>query len=419
MAAGRASASNATYQFQDTDTVPAPVRDRDLPNIEARSYEVRIAKKSESTRAYLFDDPTGAKPVVGRIMLLKKDLEPIMAFRILRTFAENKQFIAKRVRRYGNHEDLTLNESLTALERVNEIPLPGSMNYSTEDVQDMKELTEGSELDGAGAFPAPRGAPDFFRSDDMTPPAPSPSAAPQPEIPDAPAPVASPPAEEEKRAPAEEPLPDTEEYDAELDAGSSPSPNGKPSDRIAGRVSRNEDDEEVYDPSALQIEEVDPIDINRHALAGQFGFFKNLTSAGLPTYFTGGGVRYGLTLGKMILLSRPKLQDDFTIEGGIFMYRINGYANETDSFSVLPLVATARYTIHTSENFAIFFYGGVMKNQASNTGPEGDTTADSLATLRTPVTSAGGGMIFRLGPGWEARADLGMDMIAMGLVVRF
>ena len=414
MASSGASASSRNSQFQDTDTVPAPVRDKDLPNIEARSYEVRAAKKSASTRAYLFDDPTNAKPMVGRIILIKKESDPIMALRVLRNFPEKKQFIAKRVRRYGNHESLTEGESLTALERINEIPLPGSMAYSADDVQDIRDLTSGTGLEDPSPFPVPRGVPDFFRSDDLPIPLPSSSPNPVPE----PALSNAPPLQPEARTPAEEPLPKTDEYDAELDTGSSPAPDGTAADASERTVSHESDDDAV-DPSAVQIEEVEPIDIHRHAVSVQFGFLKNLTAAGLPTNYAGAGIRYGFTLGKMLLLSKPKLQDAFAIEAGIFSYRINGYIDPNDSFSVVPIVVTARYTIHTSESFALFFYGGVMQNRVSISGAALPSSDASLATLQTPVTAGGGGMIFRLGPGWEARADIGMDMIAMGLVLRF
>src|SRR5690606_3143258 len=135
------------------------------------------------------------------------------------------------------------------------------------------------------------------------------------------------------------------------------------------------------------------------------------------TYFSAGGLRYGLTVGKQLLLSQTRLQDDLTVEGGVFFYSVNDYTgpDSGDSFSVMSAVGTLRYTILTSETFGIFFYGGLMRNNATSTGEDLDTQEDALIALSGFTPAVGGGMLFRMGPGWELRTDLGADMIAMGL----
>ena len=419
------------FSLHDTDSFPIPVRDEELPNIEARSFEVRPLRTAESKRTYLFEDASAAKPRVGSILLLKFGEEPVMAFRVLRTYAQNRQFIARRVRRYHKHEMLEENQSYTALERVSEIPVPGHMSYTTEEERDINELQQGMDLGAAAwrneAQGFSRG--DFYRSDEL------PSQLREAEL------------ERHReqgnldeeldgggddRNPQGEGLPDTDDYDPELDAGTSPPPRSGPPDndefegpaiqRAVRRPWRGDDDD---DSGPTSIEEADPIDRDHHALTMQLGFLHNLNSEEKPVYFTGIGLRYGLTLGRMLLLSRPKLQDSLTLEGSAFLYKIANYTQDDDAYTVMPLIGTVRYTVMTSDHFGFFFYGGIGKNLVTPTAFPENADADALTQgeaveiLTRPVTAAGAGLLFKLGPGWEIRADVGLDMIATGLMLRF
>jgi hypothetical protein len=69
------------------------------------------------------------------------------------------------------------------------------------------------------------------------------------------------------------------------------------------------------------------------------------------------------------------------------------------------------------ENFGIFFYGGLMQNFVTQVSA--NATADVQASLQSIVPAVGTGLLFRVGPSWEARVDLGYDMLALGLVLRF
>ena len=440
--------------ISDTEAVPNGIRDEDLPEIEARKYPVRARKAASSEQSYLFDDSSDARPMVGRIILLKDGDENVMAFRVIRTFDLEKQFIAKKVRAYGSHRALDLGRELTAIERTQETTLPTHSEFSADEAKDQTELMEGMDegkvnpdfFGGAGGEPAPTPSPEAPAAKTTTdesldaldsPEAPS-QAKTQPETaaiekPKAEAAKANDdelaalddPAEASKVAQLDDqekakPLPAPMKEDPELDLadrGGAPAPS-------KAQPSENEDDDVVVDPGSLLVDDVDPIDLYFHGLTAEFGFLKNNSATGTSTYFSAAGLRYGLTLTHMLFAKSPHVQDSLTLEGGAFHYQVQGYmvsdaTNGTDGFSVTPLIGTLRYTLFVSESTAIFFYGGQVYNIAKANGPVFASNTQGEALLGGMQTAAGGGLIFRLGPGWEARADLGMDMFAFGMMLRF
>ncbi|MGK5085199.1 hypothetical protein WDW37_18070 [Bdellovibrionota bacterium FG-1] len=334
--------------------VPSPADP--LPLIEARVFDVRVVRHSRSERVYLFDDVSDSKTRPGKILLLRKDNNPVMAFRVIRTYAEKKQIAAKRVRRYGDVKNLDNDATFSALEKVLDIPLPPQ---TAQDKADLKELE-------------------------------NPNA-----VPTAPGPEVHP-------------------FDPDLDAGSSPPPGGTvDSDQSKDTPFRDDDDEDQAAHLGLAIEETNPLDPNTHWLTGGVGYLRNGAPDGTSAFYLSGGLRYGLTLGKMIFLRRAKAQDSIVAEAGLFFYRIIGFQKDTESYDVMPLLGTARYNIQFSENFAIFFYGGVVQNRVIR------TNGDNAHLLSMTFPTAGGGFLFRVGPNWDARVDLGYDTATLGLVLRF
>src|ERR1700745_569396 len=55
-----------------------------LPDIEAKTVNVKIMRRSRSGHVYVFETE-GAEPLhTGKILLLKQNDQPVMAFRVLR-----------------------------------------------------------------------------------------------------------------------------------------------------------------------------------------------------------------------------------------------------------------------------------------------------------------------------------------------
>lgn len=354
-------AAQATPGPIDTGGLDEP----QLPDIEARSFAVKVARRSTSGKTYLFDDVSDSKTHPGKILLLRRESEPIMAFRVVKIYDEQKQFAAKRVRRYGAYHILDGGESYVALEKVGDVAIPPP---TAQDKADLKELEA------------------------------------KPDVGPAPPPTA--------------PGPEVHPFDSDLDAGTSPPPSGAvDSENMKDAAHDRDDDEDEQTRFGMTVEEVTPLDPNNQWLSACFGYFNNGGN-----YFAGAGARYGLSLGKMIFLRKAHLQDSLAVEGGVFFYKILGYtapgatADPSSAYSVLPFEATARYNVLFGENFGIFFYGGMMQNIVTNVSG-GDATTQ--ASLQTILPAVGTGLLFRVGPSWETRVDLGYEMISLGLMLRF
>ncbi len=339
-----------------------------LPDIEARNFPVKVVKRSKSMRTYLFDDMSESKTSPGRILLLRRESEPIMAFRVLKTYPEKKQFAAKRVRTYRDVNQLDVDEPYAALEKVSDIAPPPP---TLEDKADLKELEANSPVGGT-----------------------------DPESQD-PTKIGS--------------APDTQPYDPDLDAGTSPPPSGAADSE--GSRERSRDEDEIDSHLGVIVDEVYPLDTDSHWLSAGLGFLRNVDSDGAPSFYIGAGARYALTLGKTLFLRRAHAQDSLAVEGGIYYYKIiNFTAGKSDAYNVMPLMGTVRYNILFGENFGIFLYGGIVRNNATiaSSGSE-----EARALLAQTYPAAGGGLLFRVGPSWFARVDLGFDTVGLGLILRF
>lgn len=112
-----------------------------LPDIEAKTYDVKVVRRSSSNKIYLFDDITRRNPPVGRLLLLKKNDEAMMAFRIMRTYQEDGKIAAKRIKRYGGNKNLDDDGVYLAIEKISDLAPPPN---TSQDNADLKEL-EGAE----------------------------------------------------------------------------------------------------------------------------------------------------------------------------------------------------------------------------------------------------------------------------------
>lgn len=378
---------NADISQHEADTFPEPTPDQLLRDIDARAYEVSIKKVSSSNKTYLFEDLKSSKPGVGHIILLKQADQAVMAFRVLRTEIEKKIFFAKRVRRYGEFQKLEPGSTYTAIEKLNEVE--SVVPFDAQDQKDMRELSQGNLYGASGAT----GLEDQVGNEPMG--------------------TRVIPVDSDGNE-----FTDPQAVDAELDERpDQPRVEDLP-DVEAGR-SRDDmfDDDGGFDSSAyLGIDEIDPLDKLRNHLSGEFGFFSSTSPEGGSVYYNAMGIKYGITVGKMLLAKRRTTQDTLVLEGGMFLYRVTNYQIFGDNYIVMPLSLGMRYNIFASESLGFQFFGGIARSQVLSTS---ESTEEGVRTLSSIGPHLGAGLIFRLGPHWDARIEAGLDMIGGGLVLNF
>ncbi|MGK5087875.1 hypothetical protein WDW86_09985 [Bdellovibrionota bacterium FG-2] len=201
-------------------------------------------------------------------------------------------------------------------------------------------------------------------------------------------------------APPATPSSDTEDLE---------SPQGVPS-------RRGGDEEDVDEDIEIEIDEVSVLDPHYQWLTLGMGYLRNNGAGGASTYFAAAGFRYGVTLFKMILLQKAHLQDSFALEGGLFYYKTLNYPVADEGYTVIPMLATARYNVQVKEGFGLFFYGGLIFNRVLIAGQGTEETRLDMSQM---VPAAGGGVFFQVGPNWDLRFDLGFDTVGLGLTLRF
>ena len=428
--------------FQDSapseDAREKTDKDREALPILARSYPLRVLRRSNSNQLYLLQKSTPGMPEVGRILLLKDEDEPLMAFRVVKVYDKWPVIAAKKIRAYSSDfRHLPRGEIFNAVEKLADIDFDRTRIEAAPDAQAIaaapagvegaKDSATGVELaEVEAAEKASReGLPDAAGGETVA----------------------------KAAAPQRPPLPATLPFDPVLDGG--PTPGERPSDErklsedevlgdkgALAALDGNDDvlndaearalaanprlksglglnsEEFGSDPAdmALIAEEVNGFDIFRSSLSLGFGYFKNVGATGAAISPAGAQLRYGYNLGNMLLLKRAAYQDSLTLEGGLQLYKLTNYAVNNDAYTVLPINLGLRYNIYFSSNTAIFLYGGLTKSNVMETA---NGSAEAVAILGGFIPSAGGGLLIRVGPHWEVRADIGIDMQALGLVLRF
>jgi len=365
---------------EEPATEQAPTEEGPLPSIEARKYKISVVRRSNSNRVYLFDDVEKRTPDVNHLILAKADDDPVMAFRVLKYYPEKNQFAARWVKKYEGYKHLNKNSSYQAVEKLSDKTLAPP---TAQDKADIKEI---ENQEGLSSDLPPATLPDKSDTEEST---------------------------TYELGPPEK-LPEVVSFDTELDAGTSPSPDNEEDDD-AERLEEDNDD-------PITVDEIAPIDRNRHWLGAEGGYFRNGSTEGQSPYYKALGLRYGITLGSMILIRKAHAQDSLVLEGGTFLYKILGFFSTTssatpnDSYTVLPIMGDLRYNILVSEDFGLFFYGGFVHSMVIETvNPD----KRALAVLSSSYPTGGGGFLFRMGPNWLARINLGIDLIGAGLLLRF
>jgi hypothetical protein len=219
--------------------------------------------------------------------------------------------------------------------------------------------------------------------------------------------------------------------DAELD-------NGAPlkiNDDDSPEALTEKEQQDIDEMSKIVVQETTTYEREKQWLSVSFGYFLNYKDSQLnpqnqiylavPVYFSGAMVRYGINIAHDVFLSRGKTQDSLTLEGGVGFYKVINIAqaNDGDSFSIVPTTVTARYNLFFGGDTALFFYLGVNKNFLLAYGYQDPTAANAVSAAYTDLQSLnpaiGTGLLFRLGPNWYVRTDIGYDVIDLGLVLRF
>jgi hypothetical protein len=118
-----------------------------LPSIEAKIYNVQIVRPSKSGRVYLIQKNDSDLPEIGRIFLLKDSATPAMAFRVLKTYPENQQIAAKRVRVYPGFDELAVDAQFRAYEKKGNIAItPPPSSEDQADLMDLEQSPAPAEL---------------------------------------------------------------------------------------------------------------------------------------------------------------------------------------------------------------------------------------------------------------------------------
>jgi hypothetical protein len=118
----------------------------------------------------------------------------------------------------------------------------------------------------------------------------------------------------------------------------------------------------------------------------------------------------------MLLLKSASYQDSLTGEFGVQVYKLTNHTIANDSYTIMPLGGYLRYNIFFSQNLGVFFYGGLTKSLVTESA---NSTASAIASLSAFIPAAGTGLLMRVGPHWEVRGDIGIDMQAVSLMLRF
>jgi hypothetical protein len=424
--------------------------DEELPTIEAITFPVTIERRSSSGHVYLLST-TAEIPETGRLILLKKDSAPVMAFRILRQYGGKKQFAAKWMRRYNSIKQLDPAQTYMALEKLSDNS--GAVPLTNQDKKDLSEIekpaepavepsptpsapgappiSEAAPLPGPEALtappPPPEASPPPAVSDNAVPPPPESGATTPPEVPP-PVPTEAPVAEaSEAPPPAPEaamdenlpkpaaPVPRPEGYDSELDSGTSPPP------KAVAEIIADAKDPEADDLSTVMVEEKPlPIhDMNFLALGAGVYLNNNVQNGASTSFYTPGGfLLYSRILKQNLFFKGGKgSSDDLALDGWIGYYKILTLVpNSGDAYTVVPLKGDARYTVMFTDDFGVFAYGGLEQNVVvATTNP----TSSVVSGLNSFFPAIGVGAIFRAGPSWYVRFDGGYEGVGLSLALRF
>jgi hypothetical protein len=357
--------------------------------IDAKAYDLKTIRPSKSGRVYLFQKMEEGFPVDGKIFLLRQGDQPVMAFRVLKSYPDTKRLAAKKLLPYEGFAKLEKNSEYRAYEKVGDKVKP--VPPSPEDLKDLKELESGS-LEELPSAPPGEGAP--------------------------PAEVTPPPAENPATTELHEPAPG--EALAGSDAGDIPPPpddeklvpiEEKPAEKPVEAPPEEPRDENLEMKDSEEEDEADEVgSYFPNFFTMETGLLLNGTVPG-PNPKFGAGLLYSRTFGRSV-------GSAFAAEGGLFYYQSSGaIAGATISTTIIPIQGTLRYQHRYGELTTGYVYGGLQYPiVASNVG----ATKHQLGQIMVPSPAFGVGLFIQTGPNWYMRFNFGYDVLAsIGVTLRF
>ncbi|MCM0604724.1 MAG: hypothetical protein KA715_01400 [Xanthomonadaceae bacterium] len=360
--------------FEADEKTKESIRGMELPEIEARQFEVVVIRASSSGRVFLMDDRNQSKPRVGKVLLLKKNIlsPPSMAVRVIRIYENKNQFAAKRVKRYGNTDTLDPANTLVAIEKIAELK-----PYQTVEDEELKDEAELDELEHPEVKEAIATAEQTKKEIQQT--------------------------NQKYRHNFSKDLPNTKKFDSVLDAEATKDELADledSSDETDGLIAKNKD---ILDP-------------DRHLIGMDFASVINVNELGKSMFYSAASFRYGLTLVRRAFFLGKNFQDSLTIEGTVYYYKAYNLDGNLDAYTLLPFSGILRENFHVSDSLAFFIYGGILYNNVIANIGGSDTTIAALGGLKI---AAGGGILMKIGPRWNIRMNGGIDSICVGLALRF
>ena len=336
-----------------------------LPPIDARRFDIKTIEKSSSGKIYLFES-LQVIPKTGNLILIYDHEKPAMAFRVLKNDQNKKQFVGKRVRRYDQTSELTLNQSYSSLEKLADLLPPPPSSETSESLD---------------------------KSLDTTPPSPAPTPSSAPIETPTPSPT-----------PTQEVVP-AEKQDSDLDAAAL--------DKID---ESNPSEDEGAEDESLEVSESSRLDPFNNILSVGAGYFSNSSNfSGSGVMNNGFSFSFAHVLFHDLFINKKSIQDSLGFEIGGIYYRIVNKDGVNDIYNMLPFYGDLLYQLHLSPTFAFGLYGGLQYNYMTSASNPGQ----SLSTLQGLQMNVGLGIFYGIGPQWLLRADLGWDRITGGLSIKW
>ena len=332
-----------------------------LPEIDAHRFDIKAIQKSTSGKIYLFES-NQVIPKTGNLILVYDHEKPAMAFRVIKNDANKRQFVGKRIRRYDQTGELSINQPYSTLEKIADV-LPSPQGENTTATNNENSVSTN---------------PNQLRSNTATP-------------------VTNP-----SQIPGE-----TQVVDTELDSSSK---------EALDKIDESTEDSGEEEDNNLEVDESTRIDPWNNILTVSAGYFANSSNfVGSSILSNGFSASFAHTLFRDVFINKKNLQDSLGIEFGLIHYSRTYQDGGNDIYTMFPFFADALYQFHLSQTLTLLAYTGLQYNYMSSASNPGA----SLSLLQGPQLNIGAGMFYNFGPQWMLRLDLGWDRITGGLCIKW
>ncbi len=178
-------------------------------------------------------------------------------------------------------------------------------------------------------------------------------------------------------------------------------------------------EEEELELRSLVVEEIADFEQERSYLAYRLSLVR------LPGYEQGfifpaaSGLRYSYTLIHPFLLS-GRIQDALGFDFSLMFTKLNDYTPAGgDSFALLPMTFSGKYTFYPSEGFGVTGYLGLFRSNVIASKGQDPEYSEALFLLTYVQPIFGIGLSFEIGPQWWLQLELGSDQLGANLGLKF